>query len=59
MSKPEVDIVVRQTIKEFARAIPKGISPSMREIEVAIAVERLREEHGIEVDADRLLRLAR
>lgn len=58
MSKNEVSPTVKATIKEFAHAIRKaGISPSMREIEVAIAVERLREEHGIEVDADKFDRL--
>lgn len=49
---------VKATVREFANTIRKaGISPSMREIEVAIAVERLREEHGIEVDADKFDRL--
>lgn len=52
------DVSVKATVREFADMIRKaGISPSMREIEVAIAVERLREEHGIEVDADKFDRL--
>lgn len=58
MSKPEVDTVARATIKEFATAIRKaGISPSMREIEIDLAVERLREEHGIVVDQKRFASL--
>lgn len=49
MSNPSVKV----TVREFANRIRNaGISPSMREIEVALAVERLREEHGIEVDHD-------
>lgn len=45
------------TIKEFAAQITG--SPSMREIQVEVLVDRLREEHGIEVEAETLLRLAR
>ena len=57
MSKNE-NASVKATVREFANSIrTAGISPSMREIEVAIAVERLREEHGIEVDADKFAQL--
>ena len=45
------------TIKEFAAQITG--SPNMREIQVEVLVDRLREEHGIEVEAETLLRLAR
>jgi hypothetical protein len=57
MSKNE-NASVKATVREFANSIrTAGISQSMREIEIAIAVERLREEHGIEVDADKFDRL--
>lgn len=47
MSNPSVKV----TVREFANRIRNaGISPSMREIEVALAVERLKDEHGIEVE---------
>ena len=52
------DKAIRATIREFAEQI-RGISPSMKEIQVAIAVERLRDEHGIEVSESKLARLAR
>jgi len=49
---------VKATIREFVDAIrEQGISPSMMEMEIAIAVERLREEHGIRVGANRIARL--
>lgn len=49
---------VKATIREFASTIRKaGISPSMREIEVGIAVERLREEHGIEIEEEEFDRM--
>lgn len=49
---------VKATVREFAEQI-REISPSMREIEVSIAVERLREEHGIKIKRATLLQLAR
>lgn len=46
-----VDPAVKATVKHFTDAIRSmRISPSMREIEVSLAVERLMEEHGIEVE---------
>jgi hypothetical protein len=48
----------KATVREFAEQI-REISPSMREIEVSIAVERLREEHGIKIKRATLLQLAR
>lgn len=46
-----IDPAVKATIKHFADAIRRErISPSMREIEVGLAVERLMEEHGIRVE---------
>jgi hypothetical protein len=54
----KADRGVKATIREFAEQI-RGISPSMREIEVAVAVERLREEHGIKIREATLLQLAR
>jgi hypothetical protein len=50
--------VEKATIKEFAAQI-SGISPNMRKIQIEVLVERLLEEHGIEVDADTLLKMAR
>lgn len=48
---------VKATIRDFADAIREDISPSMMEMEIAIAVERLKEEHGIRIGASRLVRL--
>jgi hypothetical protein len=51
---------IKATVKSFADDLrrERGISPSMMEMQVAIAVERLREEHGIEVSEDRLAKMA-
>lgn len=58
--KLKEDPAVRATIRHFADRIrTAGISPSMREIEVSIAVELLREQHGIKVAAERLRRTIR
>lgn len=38
---------VKATVREFAEQIEEGISPSMKEMQIAIAVELLREQHGI------------
>lgn len=49
---------LKATIREFAESIrSQGLSDSIREIQIAVAVERLAEEHGIEVDADKFARL--
>lgn len=49
--KAKADPSVKATIRHFADMIRgEGISPSMRDIQVAIAVETLREQHGIKVD---------
>lgn len=49
---------VKATIREFADQIrEQGISPAMMETEIAIAVERLKEEHGIRVGHNRIARL--
>ena len=48
---------VKATIASFADALREDISPSMMEMEIAIAVERLKEEHGIRIGASRLARL--
>lgn len=53
-----VNPAVKATVREFAEQVRNaGASPSIREIEIQIAVERLREEHGIEVDPDKFDRL--
>jgi hypothetical protein len=51
---------VRATVKSFADDLrrERGISPSMMEMQVSIAVERLREEHGIEVEEQTLAKMA-
>lgn len=48
--------VAKLTIREFA-AGASGISPAMRQIAIAVAAERLREDHGIQVSEERLARL--
>lgn len=53
-----MESVVKATIKEFANQI-RNVSPSMKEIQVGIAVERLREEHGIEIEEETLLKMTR
>lgn len=48
----------RVTIRHFVDSIRnEGLSPSMLEIQIGIAVEQLREQHGIAVSKDRLHRL--
>jgi len=54
----DMETAEKATIKEFAAQIA-GISKNMREIQIEVLVERLLEEHGIEVDADTLLKMAR
>jgi hypothetical protein len=55
-----VDPAVRATVKSFADDLrrERGVSPSMMEMQVSIAVERLREEHDIEVSEKRLAKMA-
>jgi hypothetical protein len=46
---------VKATIRDFADRIrDEGLSPAMQEIHIAIAVERLRDEHGISIAEERL-----
>jgi hypothetical protein len=51
---------IKATVKSFADDLrrERGISPSMMEMQVAIAVERLREEHDIEVSEEQLTKMA-
>jgi hypothetical protein len=49
--------VEKVTIKEFASQIT-GASTEVREIQIGILVERLLEEHGIEIDEDTLAEMA-
>lgn len=53
----DMESVEKATIKEFAAQITG--SPSMREIQIEVLVERLLEEHGIEVEKETLLKMAR
>lgn len=50
---------VKATVRHFVEHVRDAgnISPDAREIEIAIAVERLREEHGISVDPDKFDRM--
>jgi hypothetical protein len=54
------DPAVKATVKSFADELRKerGISPSMMQTSIEIAVERLREEHGISVSEKRLAKMA-
>jgi len=56
----KIDPIVRATVKSFADDLrrERGISPTMMEIQIQVAVERLREEHGIEVSEKRLAKMA-
>lgn len=58
--KNEMTPAVRATVKHFADdlRIARGISQGMMELQIAVAVERLREEHDIEVSEDRLAKMA-
>lgn len=48
----------RATIRHFVAELREhGLSPSMLEIEIAVAVERLREEHGIVVSEEQVAEL--
>jgi hypothetical protein len=48
--------VEKATIKEFANQIVR-ISPDLRKIAVGVLVERLQEEHGIEIEDQTLLEM--
>jgi hypothetical protein len=49
---------VKATVRDFADRIRgEGLSPSMQEIQIQIAVERLRDEHGIRIAEERLAEL--
>jgi hypothetical protein len=54
------DPAVKATVRSFADDLrrERGISPSMMETQVSIAVERLREEHGIDVSEQTLAKMA-
>lgn len=46
---------VKATIRYFAENIRgEGISPSMREIQIGIIAEQLRDDHGIRIRPERL-----
>lgn len=48
----------KATIRHFVDSIRgEGLSPSMLEIQIGIAVEQLREQHGIAVSEDKLASL--
>ena len=50
----------RATIRHFVAELREGgLSPSMMAIEIAVAVERLREEHGIRVSEKKVAELVR
>ena len=51
---------VRATVRYFADDLRKerGISESMMQTQIEVAVERLREEHGIEVSEKMLAKMA-
>jgi hypothetical protein len=55
----KIEPAVRATVKSFADDLrrERGISPTMMEIQIQVAVERLREEHGIEVSEKRLAKM--
>jgi hypothetical protein len=60
MSADIKDPAIRSTVRSFADDLrrERGISPSMMATQISIAVERLREEHDIEISEDRLAKMA-
>lgn len=58
--KKKIDPAVRSTVKHFADELrrERGISESMMATQISVAVERLREEHGIRVSEERLAKMA-
>ncbi|NBV89553.1 MAG: hypothetical protein EBR88_08605 [Betaproteobacteria bacterium] len=56
--KKQENPAVKATVRDFAERIRgEGLSPSMLEIQIAIAVEQLHEQHGIRVTEERLAEL--
>lgn len=56
--KNEENVARKMTIREFAEQVrSEGCSDTVLEMQISIAVERLMEEHGIEVDAHKFARL--
>lgn len=48
----------RTTIRHFVDSLrEERISPTMLDIQIGIAVEQLRDDHGIVIDPDRLARM--
>ena len=54
------DPAVKSTVRHFADELrrERGISPSMMETQISIAVERILEDHGIEVSEETLAKMA-
>jgi hypothetical protein len=60
MPKKDQNPARRATIRHFVAELRDGgLSPSMMEIEIGVAVERLREEHGIIVSEEQVADLVR
>lgn len=56
--KNESNTARKITIREFAESVRgQGLSDSVREIQIAVAVERLMEEHDIEIEHDEFAQL--
>lgn len=55
-----VDPAIKATVRHFADDLRKerGISESMMATQIQVAVERLKEEHDIEVSEKRLAKMA-
>lgn len=57
---PKTDKNVRITVRDFVESIRMhGLSPDMKKIQIGIAVELLREQHGIKIRPTRFARLVR
>lgn len=58
--KIEMTPAVKATVRYFADDLrrERGISPTMMMTQIQVAVERLREEHGIEISEKRLAKMA-
>lgn len=55
---PGTNEIVRFTVKHFAEIVREaGLSPEMRQIEVDLMIERLKEEHGIKIKRRKFNRL--
>lgn len=57
MSDDSIVASMKVTVREFAVQL-RGISPEMQDVEVAVLVEQLMEEHGIKVAEQVLLDMA-